>query len=74
MAWIAKRPGKGVVLLGEVVVLQTTDEAAGASSAVAIEVGRAVLADHPGWSLSLEKGSALARRMLRALTIRVSPW
>jgi hypothetical protein len=60
MAWIAKRPGKEVVLLGEVAVLQTTGEAAGASSAVAIEVGGAVPADYPGWSLSMEKGSALA--------------
>jgi len=60
MAWIAKRPGKEVVLLGEVVVRQTTGEAADASSAAAIEVDGAVPANHPAWSLSLEPGSALA--------------
>jgi hypothetical protein len=60
MAWITKRPGSQAVLWREVVVRQTTYEAADASSAVAIEVDGAIPADHPGWSLSLEPSSALA--------------
>jgi len=45
MAWIAKRPGSQVVPWREVVVRQTTGEAADASSAVAIEVDGAIPAD-----------------------------